>query len=87
MRGTFYEHQVNCNNIDDYTLARWVVNYIRHHLVKYDQTIENLKGKIGKDKAYFVFKKAVLDKISSIYPQYAAECQRQAEAIGVAYYA
>ena len=87
MRGTFYEHRVNCNNIDDYTLARWIVNYIRHNLVKYDQTIENLKGKIGKDKAYFVFKKAVLDKIASEYQKYAAECQKQAEAIGVACYA
>lgn len=49
--------------------------------------IKNLKGKIGKDKAYFVFKKAVLDKIASVYPKYAAECQKQAEAIGVACYA
>lgn len=87
MRGTFYEHRVYRNSIDDCTLARWVVNYIRHNLVKYDQTMENIKGKIGKDKAYFVFKKAVLDKIASVYPQYAAECQRQAEAIGVACYA
>lgn len=87
MRGTFYEHRVNCNNIDDYTLARWIVNYIRHNLVKYDQTIENLKGKIGKDKAYFVFKKAVLDKIASVYPKYAAECKRQADTIGVTCYA
>ena len=68
------------------TLNRWVVNYIRHNLISYDSTLLDNKGKIGKDEAYLTFKKAVLDRISVIYPKYAVECQRQAESIGVNYY-
>lgn len=69
------------------TLMRWVVNYIRHNLISYDSTLFDNKGKVGKDEAYPIFKKAVLDRIAATYPKYAAECQRQAEAIGVACYA
>lgn len=66
---------------------RWVVNYIRHNLISYDSTLFDNKGKVGKDEAYPIFKKAVLDRIAATYPKYAAECQRQAETIGVACYA
>lgn len=69
------------------TLMRWVVNYIRHNLISYDSTLFDNKGKVGKDEAYPIFKKAVLDRIAATYPKYAAECQKQAEAIGVACYA
>lgn len=68
------------------TLKRWVVNYIRHKLVTYDSTLYDNKGKVGKDEAYPVFKKAVLDRIATLYPKYADECQKQAEAIGRGYY-
>lgn len=63
--------------IDGDTLNRWVVNYIRHNLVKYDSTLQKLFGKIGKDKAYHYFKKAVLEKIAEAYPKYKNECFRQ----------
>lgn len=69
------------------TLKRWIVNYIRHNLIKYDLTLYENKGKVGKDEAYPVLKKAVLDRIAITYPQYADECKRQAETIGVSYYA
>lgn len=69
------------------TLMRWVVNYIRHNLISYDSTLFDNKGKVGKDEAYPIFKKAVLDRIEATYPKYAAECKRQAETIGVACYA
>ena len=42
---------------------------------------------IPDDEAYPIFKEAVLNKIAVAYPKYAAECQRQAETIGVSYYA
>ncbi len=69
------------------TLNRWVVNYIRHNLVNYDYTLGENRGKVGKDEAYPVYKKAVLERIATVYPKYAAECKRQAETIGVACYA
>lgn len=65
--------------IDDLTLERWVVNYIRHNLVEYDETVNSLKGKVEKDHAYFVFKKGILGKIAEVYPDYAEECKRQME--------
>lgn len=69
------------------TLMRWVVNYIRHNLISYDSTLFDNKGKVGKDEAYPIFKKAVLDRIAATYPKYAAECKRQADTIGVTCYA
>ncbi len=59
------------------TLNRWIVNYIRHNLVDYDGMLYQLSGKTGKDKAYYVLKNAILDKIAEAYPTYADECSRQ----------
>ena len=59
------------------TLNRWVVNYIRHNLVRYDEGLYSMRGKIGKDSAYYNFKKAILEKISEAYPKYAEECRNQ----------
>ncbi|MBP3630203.1 MAG: hypothetical protein J6J23_01805 [Clostridia bacterium] len=59
------------------TMHRWIVNYIRHNLIAYDQTLRTLKGKTGKDEAYIIFKLVVLEKIAAAYPCYADECNRQ----------
>lgn len=72
----------NCDYFDIYevdaeTLQRWVVNYIRHNLVKYDPVVDSLIGKVGKQEAYYYFKNKVLDEISKVYPKYAEECKRQ----------
>uniref|UniRef100_A0AAU8B6H9 Uncharacterized protein n=1 Tax=Dulem virus 39 TaxID=3145757 RepID=A0AAU8B6H9_9CAUD len=63
--------------VDIETLQRWVVNYIRHNLVKYDPVVDSLIGRVGKQEAYCFFKNAVLDKISEAYPKYSEECNRQ----------
>lgn len=62
---------------DEETMKRWIVNYIRHNLIEYDQNLRMLKGKVGKDEAYIDFKLAVLEKIAESYPYYADECNRQ----------
>ncbi|MCD8049940.1 MAG: hypothetical protein LUG52_10200 [Clostridia bacterium] len=67
---------------DDATLKRWTVNYIRHKLVSYDSNLDKLHGKTGKDDGYKAFKTAVLKKIAQAYPDYAGECERQADAVG-----
>lgn len=67
------------------TMHRWIVNYIRHNLIAYDQNIRNLKGKIGKEEAYIIFKLAVLEKISEAYPCYTDECNRQITRIYCSY--
>lgn len=58
-------------------VSRIVVNYIRHHLIKYDKTLKSLKGKPSKDEIYVEFHDKILDRIASAYPKYADECERQ----------
>lgn len=73
------------NNLEEATICRWVVNYIRHQLVKcnyhatYDNVLYNFRGKLGKDKLYLYYKSALLDKIAAAYPKYADECREQKE--------
>ena len=59
------------------TMERWIVNYIRHNLVKYDTALERLYGKCGRYDAYPGFKRIVLEKIAAAYPKYTEECKRQ----------
>lgn len=51
------------------TLKRWMINYIRHELTSYDEVLYNIKGKIGKQDAYQLYRTAVMDKIKEIYPE------------------
>lgn len=71
------EMPINSANIDKEVLQRWIVNYIRHNLVDYDDGLEIMYGKVGKIDTYPKFKEAILKKIASVYPQYAEECKRQ----------
>lgn len=68
---------ITASDVDKATLDRWVVNYIRHHLVKYDKALGRMDGRVGKYDIYPDMKKAVLRKIAVVYPSYAEECQRQ----------
>lgn len=79
-----YRGNVYLDEIDQATKDRWIVNYIRHHLVKsncskYDRIIKNFNNQVGRTKAYGEYKKEVLMKISEVYPKYADECKRQIE--------
>lgn len=42
----------NITSVDDETLQRWIVNYIRHNLVRYDVGINIMKGRPGKSKLF-----------------------------------
>ena len=64
-------------NVDSEPLKRWVVNYIRHNLVRYDDGLYEMRGKTGQDVVYPEFKDAILDKIALAYPTYADECEKQ----------
>lgn len=65
------------SDITPETMERWIVNYIRHNLVKYDTALERLYGKWGRYEAYPEFKRIVLEKIAAAYPKYTEECKRQ----------
>jgi hypothetical protein len=57
--------------------ARWAVNYIRHTLTAYDGDLAAVAGKVGAAEATRRVKERVLDKIATVYPEFAAECYRQ----------
>lgn len=62
---------------DEYTVRRWMVNYIRHKLTNYDSELYNLSGCVGKNEAYKLYKCAVLDEIAKAYPYLSNACQAQ----------
>ena len=77
LRNDWLDCEVTAGGVNEDTLKRWVVNYIRHNLINYDAALELMDGRVGKYDVYPEFKRAVLMKISEAYPTYAAECQRQ----------
>lgn len=72
-----YDFIPYASNITPETMERWIVNYIRHNLVKYDAALKRLYGKCGRYEAYPEFKRIVLEKIAVAYPKHAEECKRQ----------
>lgn len=67
---------------DRETVNRWMVNYIRHDLCEYDDSLYSLfrPGKMAdKDKLYPKVKRETLAKIAQVYPELAEECKKQAE--------
>lgn len=77
-----HDRDFDRSRITQKTLERFVVNYIRHNLVAYDKSLELLYRQVGKQRAYAVFKKIVLEKIAVAYPLYANECMRQLSYLG-----
>lgn len=60
-------------------MHRIAVNYIRHELSMYDDRLENLFGKVGKDDAYLLLNEKIYEAIAEAYPDLGNECQRQLE--------
>lgn len=56
---------------------KWIVNYIRHNLTRYDNILYGYRGRVGVDEAYYYLKENILLKIAEVYPAYANECYRQ----------
>lgn len=71
----------DAQSADDNTKQRWAVNYVRHNLTCYDETLYDIRGKVGVDRAYCSYKCAVLDKIAEAYPELAEECERQKDLV------
>lgn len=64
-------------NADKQTQERWQVNYIRHNLTQYDESLYEMSGKVGCHSEYIRYKEAVLRKIGETYPKLKEECYRQ----------
>lgn len=70
------DEQVSHNNNISF-LNRITVNYLRHKLTNYDEKLNVLFGKVGKDEAYVLLNKKIYKKISDQYPDLSSECHRQ----------
>jgi hypothetical protein len=60
-------------------IDRLIVNYIRHHLTRYDRTLFEIRGRVGQDEAYLAISRKVFVAIEEEYPWLAEECRRQME--------
>lgn len=76
MRGYSYDYP-DPKYANEDTITRWMVNYIRHNLTKYDENLEEIAEKTGKTLAYVMIRNAILDKIAEVYPELAEECENQ----------
>lgn len=59
-----------------------MVNYIRHKLCEYDDSLYTLfrPGKMAdKDELYPKIKRETLAKIAQVYPELAEECEAQSK--------
>lgn len=68
---------VEAAKADRNTLNRWKVNYLRHHLTKFDPVIEGMFGPIGRAAAEKLLRRRALEAIGKTYPDLLDECQRQ----------
>ena len=62
---------------DEPFLQRITVNYLRHTLTEYEPRLKEVKGKVGRDDAYFEINRKIYNAISEKYPDLKDECDRQ----------
>ena len=62
---------------DEKTIKRWEVNYVRHRLTNYEGLLNQIKGCVGVNSAYYTLKDYMLDKSAEAYPYLQEECIRQ----------
>ncbi|MBW8803800.1 MAG: hypothetical protein JF587_08055 [Catenulisporales bacterium] len=72
--------RIDIRTLDPKTLNRWKVNYLRHHLTRYDPMIEGLFGRVGRADVERSLRRRVFDAIARTYPDLQEECQRQLRA-------
>lgn len=65
-----YDRAEYVDSVDQDTLVRWEINYIRHNLSNYDYELEKLYKRIGKSDAYFEYRKKLMEKIKEVYPEF-----------------
>ncbi|GAA1023932.1 hypothetical protein Aple_091210 [Acrocarpospora pleiomorpha] len=66
-------------DVDELTLQRWVVNYLRHELTGYEVEVEALFGRVGRAEGMRLLRRRIYAAIASAYPTLTEECHRQLE--------
>lgn len=60
-----------------------LVNFIRHNLTSYDEDLEYIQRKIGKEQLLNMLRKAIYLKIIDVYPDLKKECINQLKERGI----
>lgn len=58
-------------------LDRITVNYIRHHLTRYENMLASLHGKTAQEEAAKIIQTRIFEAVIEAYPAYRQECERQ----------
>lgn len=66
-----------CMSDDKEFLDRISVNFIRHEVSNYEEQLNFIFGKVGKNKAYALIKEKILRTIAEKYPWLSDECESQ----------
>lgn len=73
----YYKDYLTLRDLDQSTLERLTVNYIRHQLTSYDQCLGLIFSKVGKKEGYRLIKERIYKCISESYPELTGECALQ----------
>jgi len=63
--------------VDEATLRRWAVNYLRHARTVYDAALDGLYARVGRAEATELVRSRVFAAIAEAYPVLAGEVERQ----------
>ncbi|MDD5453930.1 MAG: hypothetical protein PHW62_00320 [Candidatus Ratteibacteria bacterium] len=66
-------------NSDKEFLYRITVNFLRHRCSPYERKLTETAGKVGTKEAYILLNQNIFKRISHIFPELQAECDRQLE--------
>ncbi len=58
-------------------LNRWEIDYIKHALTNYDNVLDEINKKFGKNETYKKIHNLILDKIVDTYPYLETACNQQ----------
>ena len=73
----YYKDYLILRDLDQSTLERLTVNYIRHQLTSYDQCLGLIFSKVGKKEGYRLLIERIYNCISESYPELTRECTLQ----------
>ena len=73
----YYKDYLTLRDLDQSTLERLTVNYIRHQLTSYDQCLGLIFSRVGKKEGYRLLKERIYNCISESYPDLTRECALQ----------
>ncbi|BCY10419.1 hypothetical protein [Actinoplanes sp. L3-i22] len=68
---------VAVGEVDEATLRRWTVDYLRHRTTVQDATLDRLYARVGRAEATIAIRNTVYAVIAATYPDLADEARRQ----------